>query len=328
LSTAVLFIIGLALIFDFLNGFHDSSNIVATVISSRAMAPRRILLITAVAHFVGPFLFGVAVATTIGHEVVVESAVTLPVIEAGLISAILWNVFTWFFGIPSSSSHALIGGIVGAVAIQSGWDALHQEGLIKVVVALLISPVVGLIVGFLVMKLLLFFARGASPHINWFFKRGQWATALWLSLSHGTNDAQKTMGIITMALLADGFITRFAVPGWVIALSAGAIAAGTALGGWRLIKTLGGKFYKIRPVHGFTSQIASASVIMGAALLGGPVSTTQVVSSSILGVGSAERVSKVRWGVVRNIVTAWFLTIPATALVAALIFSIINWIRG
>jgi len=328
LSTAVLFIIGLAVTFDFFNGFHDSSNIVATVISSRAMEPRRILLITATAHFVGPFLFGVAVATTIGHEVVAETAVTLPVIEAGLISAILWNVFTWFFGIPSSSSHALVGGIVGAVMIQSGWEALRQEGLIKVIAALLLSPVLGLIVGFFMMRLILFLARGASPRINWVFKRGQWGTALWLALSHGTNDAQKTMGIITMALLADGFISRFVVPGWVIALSAGAIATGTALGGWRLIKTLGGGFYKIRPVHGFTSQIASAAVIMGAALLGGPVSTTQVVSSAILGVGSAERVSKVRWSVAGHIVTAWFLTIPATALVAAVIFGIINWIRG
>ncbi len=324
----MLLIIGLAVTFDFLNGFHDSSNIVATVISSRAMAPRRILLITAAAHFAGPFLFGVAVATTIGHQVVVETAVTLPVIEAGLISAIAWNVFTWFFGIPSSSSHALVGGIVGAVVIQSGWEALRQEGLLKVIAALLLSPVLGLLVGFFMMRLILFLARGASPRINWVFKRGQWGTALWLALSHGANDAQKTMGVITMALLADGFISHFAVPGWVIALSAGAIATGTALGGWRLIKTLGGGFYKIRPVHGFTSQIASASVIMGAALLGGPVSTTQVVSSAILGVGSAERVSKVRWSVAGHIVTAWFLTIPATALVAALVFGIMDWIRG
>ena len=328
LSTAILFTIGLALIFDFLNGLHDSSNIVATVISSRAMAPRRILLITAIAHFVGPFLFGVAVATTIGHEVVRESAVTLPVIEAALIAAIVWNLITWFLGIPSSSSHALVGGIVGAVLICSGWDALRSEGLTKVVAALLISPILGLFMGYLVMKTVLFLARGASPRINWFFKRGQWITAVWLSLSHGTNDAQKTMGIITMALLAEGEIDSFVVPRWVIALSAAAIALGTALGGWRLIKTLGGKFYKIRPVHGFTSQIASASVIMGAALVGGPVSTTQVVSSTIMGVGSAERVSKVRWGVAGQIVTAWVLTIPATAVVAALIYAIMNWIRG
>jgi PiT family inorganic phosphate transporter len=328
LSVAILFIIGLALVFDFLNGFHDSSNIVATVISSRAMAPQRALLMTACAEFVGPFLFGVAVATTIGHEVVHENAVTLSVIEAGLISAIAWNLFTWFFGIPSSSSHALVGGIVGAVLIESGWDALRMDGLTKVLLALLISPVLGLVIGYIMMKAVLFFARGASPRINWFFKRGQWGTALWLGLSHGTNDAQKTMGIITMALLADGVINRFVVPGWVIGLSAGAIALGTALGGWRLIRTLGGKFYKIRPVHGFTSQISSAAVITGAALLGGPVSTTQVVSSAIMGVGSAERVSKVRWGVAGQIATAWVLTIPATAGFAALVFLLMALIRG
>jgi PiT family inorganic phosphate transporter len=327
LSSAILFIIGLALFFDFLNGIHDSSNIVATVISSRAMAPRRILLMTAAAEFAGPFLFGVAVATTIGNEVVKDVAITLPVIEAALISAIAWNLFTWFFGIPSSSSHALIGGIVGAVALESGFGVLRMDGLTKVLVALFISPILGLIIGYIVMKVVLFLARGASPRINVLFKRGQWGTALWLGLSHGTNDAQKTMGIITMALLADGVISTFHVPTWVIAVSAGAIALGTALGGWRLIRTLGRRFYKIRPIHGFTSQLSSASVILGAALLGGPVSTTQVVSSSIMGVGSAERVSKVRWGVAGQIATAWLLTIPATAGVAALVYSIISWIR-
>jgi PiT family inorganic phosphate transporter len=328
LSIVMLSIIGLALVFDFLNGFNDSSNVVATVISSRAMAPRSVLLMTAAANFIGPFLFGVAVATTIGSEVVREDAVTLAVVAAALIAAIGWNVITWFLGIPSSSSHALVGGIVGAVVVQSGWEALRMDGLTKVLVALLASPIMGLLVGYLMMKVVLFLARGASPRINWFFKRGQWGTALWLGLSHGTNDAQKTMGILTMALLAGGVIDTFIVPSWVIALSAGAIAMGTALGSWRLIRTLGGKFYRIRPVHGFTSQVSSASVIMGAALVGGPVSTTQVVSSSIMGVGSAERVSKVRWGVAGQIVTAWVLTIPATAAVAALVYSITSLVRG
>lgn len=328
MSFALLAIIGLAIVFDFLNGFHDSSNIVATVISSRAMAPRRILLMTAVAEFTGPFLFGVAVATTIGSEVVEGEAVTLVVIEAALISAIGWNLFTWYFGIPSSSSHALVGGIVGAVVIQSGWEALRPDGLTKVLLALLISPVLGLVFGFIVMKLVLFLARGASPRINSVFRRGQWGTALWLALSHGTNDAQKTMGIVTMALVAGGVIGSFVVPTWVVGLSAGAIALGTALGGWRLIRTLGGRFYKIRPVHGFTSQIASSAVIMGAALVGGPVSTTQVVSSSIIGVGSAERVSKVRWGVARSIVMTWVLTIPATAVFSALVYGLFSLLRG
>jgi PiT family inorganic phosphate transporter len=190
----------------------------------------------------------------------------------------------------------------------------------KVFAALLLSPLVGLIGGYISMKLVLFLARGFSPRINRFFKRAQTLTALALALSHGTNDAQKTMGIITMGLMGAGFLTQFQVPLWVIAASAGSISMGTAMGGWRIIRTLGGRFYKIRPVHGFTAQIASAAVIIGAALLGGPVSTTQVVSSAILGVGSAERLNKVRWGVAGNIVTAWLLTVPASGLLAALAY--------
>jgi PiT family inorganic phosphate transporter len=311
-------LIVLALIFDFLNGFHDSSNIVATVISSRALPPRVTLIVAAIAHFVGPFLFGVAVAKTIGHDVVDAEMITLTVIYAALLSAIVWNLVTWFFGIPSSSSHALIGGIIGAVGIHAGLSIIHLEGLAKILFALFTSPIMGLIAGYLLAKLVFFLARGATPAINGFFKRSQIFTAIALSLSHGANDAQKTMGIITLALVTAKQIDAFEVPTWVIAIAAGAIALGTATGGWRLIKTLGGKFYKIRPVHGFTSQIASASVILGAALLGGPVSTTQVVSSVIMGVGSAERVSKVRWNVAGEIVTAWFLTIPTTAVLAAI----------
>jgi len=323
LSPLALTIVVTALIFDFLNGFHDSSNLVATAISSHALSPRRALLIAAAAEFAGPFLFGVAVATTIGHEVVIEQAITLPVIWAALLAAILWNLVTWFFGIPSSSSHALVGGIIGAVLIRSGQGALRQQGLVKVITALLISPPIGLLVGYFLMRLTLFLARGFSPRINWFFKRGQLLTVLSLALSHGTNDAQKTMGVIAMVLLADGVIPSFYVPTWVIVASAGAIALGVSLGGWRIIKTLGGKFYRIRPIHGFTAQLTSAAVIIGAALLGGPVSTTQVVSSAIMGVGSAERLSKVRWGVAQEIVVAWILTIPATAVAAAIIYRLL-----
>ena len=276
------------------------------------------LIVAAIAHFVGPFLFGVAVAKTIGHDVVDAEMITLTVIYAALLSAIVWNLVTWFFGIPSSSSHALIGGIIGAVGIHAGLSIIHLEGLAKILFALFTSPIMGLIAGYLLAKLVFFLASGATPAINGFFKRSQIFTAIALSLSHGANDAQKTMGIITLALVTAKQIDAFEVPTWVIAIAAGAIALGTATGGWRLIKTLGGKFYKIRPVHGFTSQIASASVIFGAALLGGPVSTTQVVSSVIMGVGSAERVSKVRWNVAGEIVTAWFLTIPTTAVLAAI----------
>jgi PiT family inorganic phosphate transporter len=317
-------IIAIALVFDYLNGFHDSSNIVATMISSRAMSPRLALAISAAAVFAGPFLFGVAVATTIGSEVVDPEAITSAVIIAALASAILWNLFTWYFGWPSSTSHALIGGLVGAVVVAAGVEAIYLEGLEKVLIALFISPILGLVLGYLALKLIYFLARGASPSINTLFKRSQIGTSLALALSHGTNDAQKTMGIIAMAMVTTGFATEFHVPWWVVALSASAIALGTATGGWRLIETLGAKFYKIRPVHAFGSQLTSAGIILGAALLGGPVSTTQVVSSSIMGAGSADRVSKVRWTVARDIAIAWVLTIPVSALVAAGLYLIVD----
>ena len=317
--SSIIALVGKALFFDFINGFHDSSNIVATMISSRAMSPRAALLLASVAHFVAPFLFGVAVATTIGHDVVDPTTVTISVILVALASAIIWNLITWFLGIPSSSSHALIGGIVGAVGTDSGLSTIKTAGLEKVLVALFLSPVLGLLIGYLFMKLVLFLARGASPKINWLFKRLQIVTSLALALSHGTNDAQKTMGVITMGLVTTGYLSHFIVPRWVILISALAISLGTAFGGWRIIKTLGGKIYKIRPIHGFTSQATSAFVILGAALLGGPVSTTNVVGSAIMGVGSAERLSKVRWGVASNIFTAWVITIPVTALMAALL---------
>jgi len=320
MSPVLIIFIATALTFGFLNGFHGSANSVATMISSRAMGPRRALMLSAVAHFAGPFLFGVAVATTIGQEVVQPYANTLAIVLAALLAAIVWNLITWSLGIPSSSSHALIGGLVGATILGYGVDGVQLHGLVKIIAALLLSPLVGLLGGYVFMKMVLFLARGASPRINWFFKRAQTFTALALALSHGANDAQKTMGIITMGLVGAGLLTRFQVPLWVIAASAGAISLGTAMGGWRIIRTLGGRFYKIRPVHGFTTQVTATVVILGAALLGGPVSTTQVVSSAILGVGSAERLSKVRWGVAGHIATAWLLTIPASGLLAALAY--------
>lgn len=317
-------ITALALVFDFLNGFHDSSNIVATMISSRAIPPRLALAMTALAELSGPFIFGVAVATTIGSEVVDPASVTSAVIIAALISAIIWNLFTWYFGWPSSTSHALIGGLIGAVGASEGFSTIKMAGLEKVLIALFISPLLGLVFGYLVLKAIYFLARGATPAVNSLFKRGQLLTSLALALGHGTNDAQKTMGIIAMAMVTTGYTSTFAIPWWVIALSASAIALGTALGGWRLIRTLGGKFYKIRPVHAFGSQLTSAAVILGAALLGGPVSTTQVVSSSIMGAGAADRPSKVRWTVGRDMAVAWLLTIPTSAVLAAGIFLIVH----
>jgi PiT family inorganic phosphate transporter len=323
LSSTMLLLIGLALFFDLLNGIHDSSNIVATMISSRALRPQTALAMTALAEFSGPFLFGVAVAKTIGTEVVENGSITIEVILAALVGAIIWNLLTWFLGIPSSSSHALVGGIVGAVLIGAGFEAIQLKGLGLILIALLASPIIGFVFGFVITRIIFFLSRSASPKINTFFKRSQIVTALALAFSHGTNDAQKTMGIITLGLVISGTIPVFKVPLWVIAVSAGAISLGTALGGWRLIKTLGGKFYKIRPVHGFASQLTSALVILGASLFGGPVSTTQVVSSAIMGVGSAERITKVRWGVAEEIITAWIITIPVTGLISAGVYWLI-----
>lgn len=324
MTPIVIVVIVLSLIFDFLNGIHDSSNVVATMISSRALSPRVALFMTAIANFIGPFIFGVAVANTIGHEVVKANAINTSVLIAALCSAILWNLLTWYLGFPSSSSHALIGGFIGAVVIDAGWQAIQIPGIEKILIALFFSPIIGIAFGYIILRLILILSWKASPGINRFFKKGQIFTALALALSHGTNDAQKTMGIITLALVTGGYLKVFAVPNWVILICATMIALGTAIGGNKLIKTLGGKFYKIRPVDGFSAQLASAVVILGASLVGGPVSTTQVVSSAIMGVGAAERVNKVRWGVAQEIATAWLLTIPATALAAAGIYWVLS----
>jgi len=313
-----------ALIFDFLNGVHDSSNIVATIISSRSLSPRLALGLTAIAEFCGPFLFGVAVAKTIGSEIIPPHLMTMPVLLSALCGAILWNLLTWYFGIPSSSSHALIGGLIGATASGVGFNIIQLTGLYKVFIALFLSPVIGLAAGFLFTKLVYLLATNASMKINFFFKRAQVVTGMGLALSHGANDAQKTMGIITLGLVASGMLADFQVPIWVITVSALAIAIGTVSGGWRLIKTLGAGFFRIRPVHGFCAQVTSASVILGAALFGGPVSTTQVVSSAIMGVGAAERVNKVRWNLAMNILAAWLITIPFSSLLAAGIFLLIR----
>lgn len=324
MSVTLIIIIVLALGFDFLNGIHDSSNIVATMISSRSLSPRAALTMTALAEFSGPFIFGVAVANTIGHEIVIAEAINTNVLLAALLSAILWNLLTWYLGFPSSSSHALIGGFIGAVTIGAGWSAIKLTGLEKVLIALFTSPIIGLLMGYLILKLSLLFAWNSSPNVNGFFKRAQVVTSLALGLSHGTNDAQKTMGIITLALVTGGYLQNFAVPLWVVFLCSLMIALGTSMGGWKLIRTLGSRFYKIRPIDGFSSQLASAIVILTASFIGGPVSTTQVVSTAIMGAGAAERVNKVRWNVAYEILTAWLLTIPSTALLAAGIYWVLS----
>ena len=326
--TIIIILVILALAFDLLNGIHDSSNIVATMISSRAFSPQVALGITAICEFSGPFIFGVAVAKTIGHEIIAADAISLEVLIAALAGAILWNVLTWFLGIPSSSSHAIVGGLLGAVLVGAGAQAVQLQGIGKVLIALFTSPIIGLVFGFVITKLVYLLIARASVGINVVFKRGQIVTAMALALSHGANDAQKSMGIITLALVIGGYLQSFEVPLWVVFACSLMIALGTSLGGWRLIRTLGGKFYKIRPIDGFSAQLASAIVILGNSLLGGPVSTTQVVSSAIMGVGAGERVNKVRWGVASEILIAWFLTIPTTALVAAGIYWMIKLLQA
>ena len=324
MSQELIIVITLALIFDFLNGMRDVSNIVATMISSRAFSPQTALRVAALAEFIGPFLFGLVVARTIGDQVVHSNILTLTTLLSALMGAILWNLITWYFGLPGSSSHALIGGLVGAVWVSVGLSAIKWNGVGKVLLALFTSPLIGFVFGFLITRLIYFLARNATPRINDFFKRAQIFTAIGLALSHGSNDAQKAMGIIALSLVIGGALPEFQVPAWVILTCAGVMAVGASLGGWRMIRTLGGRIYKIRPLHSFSTQLTSAIVILAASLFGVPVSTSQVVSSAIIGVGSSERISQVRWSVAEEIVTAWVVTIPASALLAAGIYWLIE----
>jgi PiT family inorganic phosphate transporter len=323
MSHVIILIIVLACIFDLLNGIRDASNLVATVISSRALSPRWALILTAVAGFFGPFIFGVAVATAIGSEIVSPESVNLQVIIAALGAAIIWNLLTLVLGLPSSSSHALIGGLLGAVFLDTGWSAIKLDGLVKILLVLFTSPIIGLVVGWVITRVMVILCQRSSPKINYFFKNGQVVTSIALALSHGANDAQKTMGIITMALVTGGILKTFVVPTWVILTCAGLIAIGTVFGGRSLIRTLGEKFYRIHPLEGFSSQLASSLVIIGSSLFGGPVSTTQVVSGAIMGVGAADRVKKVRWSLAGEILVTWLLTIPASGLLGAGIYWIV-----
>lgn len=322
----LILVIALALLFGFLNGVNDSANVVATVISSRAMRPRAALTLTAIGEFIGPLLFGVAVARVVGEELLDAAALDMEVLVAALAGAIIWNLITWYFGIPSSSSHALIGGLIGGAVAVSGTGVVQLRGLEKVLLALFLSPPLGLLAGYLMTRLVFLLFSRASRGINQSFKRLQILTSFGLALSHGGNDAQKTMGVIVLGLVVSGQLDGFSVPLWVVLAAATALALGTAMGGWRVIRTLGGRIMKVRPVHGLASQIAGAGVIYGAALVGGPVSITQVMSSAIMGAGAAERANMVRWQVGREMLTAWLLTIPASAAMAALAALLIRWL--
>jgi PiT family inorganic phosphate transporter len=327
LLATLIVVFGLAVAFDYINGFHDTANAIATSVSTRALRPDVAIGMSALANFFGA-LTGTEVARTIGSGIV-----TVPdghagqiVVAAALVGAIVWNLITWRLGIPSSSSHALIGGLIGAVVIAVGSNGLQGEGIIgKVVIPLVSSPIIGLAMGFALMVVLLNVFRRANPRtINDRFRRLQVVSAAYMAFSHGSNDAQKTMGIMTVALVSAGVLQEFEVPIWVILLAAGAISLGTAAGGWRIIKTMGQRVVKLDPIHGFAAETTAATVIFGASSLGMPVSTTHIISSAIMGVGASDRLSAVRWGVAGNIITAWILTIPASALVAALSWIVLS----
>lgn len=327
LTLLLLVVLGLAVAFDYINGFHDTANAIATSVSTRALRPDHAILMSATANFVGA-LTGTAVAKTIasGLAVTPEGHVGQVIVAAALVGAIAWNLLTWRLGIPSSSSHALIGGLLGAVIVSVGTDAILVDGVIgKVLVPLVVSPVAGVLVGFLLMVVLLNLFRHAHPRrLNDRFRRLQVLSAAYMAFSHGSNDAQKTMGIMTLALFSAGAIPNQDIPLWVVLVAATAISLGTAAGGWRIIKTMGQKVVKLDPVHGFAAETTAATIIFTASNLGMPVSTTHVISSAIIGVGSSDRLSAVRWGVAGNIVTAWILTIPASGAVAALAYLVLS----
>ncbi|HYL39874.1 MAG TPA: inorganic phosphate transporter [Candidatus Binatus sp.] len=320
-------VVVLGIAFDYANGFHDTANAIATSVSTRALRPHYAILMSAAANFIGA-LTGTAVATTIAKGIASTPSGDAGqiVVAAALIGGITWDLITWRLGIPSSSSHALIGGLIGAATAASGLGALNVAGIYnKVIVPLVLSPILGIVVGFIVMVALLnLFQRAHPRRLNDRFRRLQVLSAAFMAFSHGSNDAQKTMGIVTLALVAGGILAQPVVPFWVIILAATAMAFGTAAGGWRIIRTMGQRVVKLDPVHGFAAETTAATIILGASTFGMPVSTTHVISSAIMGVGASDRFSAVRWGVAGNIVVAWILTLPASAIVSWVAWEILS----
>jgi PiT family inorganic phosphate transporter len=325
----LLVVFALAIAFDYINGFHDTANSIATSVSTRALRPDHAIALSAVANFVGA-LIGTAVAATIGAGLIDASVESQMVIAAALIGAIVWNLVTWRAGIPSSSSHALIGGLLGASAAAAGIGAWNMEGIRdKVLIPLVTSPIIGFLLGLTVMVVIFNLFQRANPRfMNDSFRRLQVVSAGYMALSHGSNDAQKTMGVMTLALLNAGVISEFVVPIEVKLLAATAISLGTAAGGWRIIKTMGTRVVKLDPVHGFAAEASAATIIFGASTLGMPVSTTHIISSAIMGTGASDRFNAVRWGLARNIGLAWVITLPAAGITAALSYLVLNPILG
>ncbi len=332
----------IVVIFDYTNGFHDAANIVATPIASRAMTPIQAVVIVGTFEFLGPLLGGTAVANTIGKFIdmsEIQATVSMTIILCGCFGAIAWNMWTWYYGIPSSSSHALVGGLAGPVVVAAGpqyvvWGVNeflttgHMTGVTKVLLALILSPIIGFWVGFVIHRLMSALLRGAKPVANKYLRLTQFVTSAGMAFSHGTNDAQKSMGIITMVLLMGGFIDEFTVPFWVILLCATAITLGILSGGWRIVRTIGFAIYKIRPLHAVNGQLSAASIIFTAAVIGAPVSTTHVTSSAIMGIGASERPKAVGWSKAREILATWVLTIPGSAFVGIVTYYVVSLVFG
>ena len=325
----VVLLIGLALAFDYINGFHDAANSIATVVSTRVLSPGQAVVWAAFFNFVAAFGFGTAVAKTVGAGMIDLSAVSFAVIGAGILGATLWDLLTWYYGLPTSSSHALFGGYAGAAIAKAGFAAIIPSGWTKTLVFIVVAPLIGLIVGLTLMTAMLWLCRRTPPvKVDHWFRRLQLVSAAAFSLMHGANDAQKTMGIIAGVLFTAGYLTEFTIPFWVVLAAHAAIGLGTLSGGWRIIHTMGSKITKLQPVGGFAAETGAATAIFLATMLGVGISTTHTITGAIVGVGATRRLSAVRWGVAGRIVWAWILTIPASALIGALTFWVLAGIFG
>jgi PiT family inorganic phosphate transporter len=326
MTVTILSLIAIALLFDFLNGFHDSANSIATIVSTRVLSPRYAVIWAAFFNFIAFLFFGLHVANTIGKGIIDIAIVSKTIIFGTLVGACSWNLITWYFGLPTSSSHSLIGGMIGAALIKAGSKALVWQGIIKTVAFIFLSPVVGLVLGLLFgISVYWLFRKNAPLKIDHIFRKGQLVSAAFYSLGHGGNDAQKTMGIIASLLFSAGLLgTTFHVPLWIVLACHTAIALGTMFGGWRIVKTMGQKVAKIKPVDGFCAELSAATSLFISTALGIPVSTTHTITGAITGVGSLRRLSAVRWGVARRIVWAWILTIPCSAAISAFAYSLIS----
>jgi len=326
--TFLYIVVGLVLIFDFINGFHDSANSIATVVSTKVLSPLAAVSMAAFFNFIAFVIFPLNVAHTMGSKVVNPDVINLTVIASALIAAIMWNLLTWWFGLPSSSSHTLTGGLVGAAVASSGWSSVIIAGVLKIVVFIVIAPLLGMVMSFTISAIVIFFARNHSPSgVDKHFRRLQLISAAAFSLGHGGNDAQKSMGIIWVALIVAGLATKNdPIALWIVLSCQAAIALGTLLGGWRIVKTMGQKITKLKPFEGFCAESAGALTLFGATHFGIPVSTTHVITGAIIGAGARKGVSAVKWGVTKNIFWAWILTIPISGLVGFVMFFFLNWI--